>query len=385
MLAAHYRTFLDAQGDALHVAAHSHHPWPDVTRDAQLAYWDDSARLTRDKWRLKVFGEAIPEARGHLARHLDLIDATRIAFAPSAHDFVARLYSCFDTGRRLRVLTTDREFASFERQTRRLEETGWLDVTRVPVEPYASFADRFRVALREPHDFVYLSEVFFDSGFRVESLASLLAVAPPQALIAIDGYHTFFAAPVSLAALEPRVFYLGGGYKYLQAGEGACFMTLPPSADRLRPALTGWFSDGGERSGAVPVGYGEGALRFWGSTFDASGLYRLNAVMRLYAGLGVTAHEIHAHVAALQRRFLDGLAALSVPALPAEALTPPVGAPRGNFLAFDVPDAAGVLSRLSAAGIVLDRRGTRLRFGFGVYHDAAFVDRVLERIGRGLR
>ncbi len=250
MLAEHYRTFLDAQGDVLHAAAHSHHPWPDVTRAAQLAYWEDSARLTRDKWRLKVFGDAIPRAREHLARHLELADPTRIAFAPSAHDFVARLYSCFDPRRRVRVLTTDHEFYSFERQTRRLEETGWLDVTRVAVEPYESFAGRWLAALEQPYDFVYLSQVMFDSGFLVERLDDLLRNIPEPTVVAVDGYHAFFAVPVSHAALESRAFYLGGGYKYLQAGEGACFMTLPPSADRLRPALTGWFSDGGEQSGA---------------------------------------------------------------------------------------------------------------------------------------
>lgn len=379
MLAEHYRTFFAAQGDALHVAAHSHHPWPDVTRDAQLAYWEDSTQLTRDKWRLKVFGEALPEAQRHLARHLEFRDPARIAFAPSAHDFVARLFSCFDPRRRLRVLATDREFYSFERQARRLEETGWLAVTRVPVEPFGGFARRFAAAAQEPYDFLYLSQVMFDSGFLVEDLPALLGAIPEPALIAVDGYHAFFALPVSLAGLEHRVFYLGGGYKYLQAGEGACFMTLPPAADALRPALTGWFSDGGEQSLALPVGYGEGALRFWGSTFDPSGLYRLNAVMRLFDRLGVTPADIHVHVERLHQRFLAGQRGL-----PAAALVPPLGTPRGNFLAFDLADAAAVHAKLAGAGIVIDRRGTRLRFGFGVYHDETFVDCLLDRVARAL-
>ena len=38
------RTFGRA-GAPLHVAAHSHHPWPDVSYDAQLAAWEDAARL----------------------------------------------------------------------------------------------------------------------------------------------------------------------------------------------------------------------------------------------------------------------------------------------------------------------------------------------------
>jgi selenocysteine lyase/cysteine desulfurase len=175
---------------------------------------------------------------------------------------------------------------------------------------------------------------------------------------------------------------MAGGYKYAQAGEGACFMSIPAGCT-LRPAITGWFSDFGRLSGAqgAAIGYGEDAMRFWGSTFDASGLYRFNAVMRWLRELGVTAREIHAHVARLERRFLDGL---DIARLPRSALTPQAGEPRGNFLTFDLDDAEGVERRLAARGIVVDRRGRRLRFGFGVYHDDAFVDRLLARTREAL-
>lgn len=380
MLAAHYRTFFESIGDALHVTAHSHHPWPDVTRAAHLAYWEDSARLTNRKWQEKVFGEVVPEAQGHVARLLDLPDPTLVAFAPNTHEFVVRLYSCLDWSRAPQVLTTANEFHSFSRQTRRLEETGRLAVTRVPVEPYATFGERFQHALTGRFDMVFLSHVCFDSGFVVEGLEALLSRAAPDAIVAIDGYHAFLALPVELARLGRRIFYLAGGYKYAQAGEGACFMSTPVGSG-LRPVCTGWFADFGGLTGARDdrVGYGEGAMRFWGSTFDASGLYRFNAVMRWLLGLGVGPREIHAHVAGLERRFLAGLGDAKPGGLPLASLTPPDGLPRGNFLTFDLDDAPEVERRLAARGIIIDRRGTRLRFGFGVYHDAAFVDALLER------
>jgi selenocysteine lyase/cysteine desulfurase len=382
MLTEHYGTFFAALGDELHVTAHSHHPWPDVTRAAHLRYWEDSARLTNRKWQAKVFGEVVPEAQAHVARHLGLPDPTLIAFAPNTHEFVARLYSCLDWSKRARVLTTGSEFHSFARQTRRLEETGRLEAVRVAVEPYATFAERFRAALQARFELVFLSQVFFDSGFVVEGLGELLAGVPDETIVAIDGYHAFMAIPVDLGRLGPRIFYMAGGYKYAQAGEGACFMSIPAGCT-LRPAITGWFSDFGRLSGAqgAAIGYGEDAMRFWGSTFDASGLYRFNAVMRWLRELGVTAREIHAHVARLERRFLDGL---DIARLPRSALTPQAGEPRGNFLTFDLDDAEGVERRLAARGIVVDRRGRRLRFGFGVYHDDAFVDRLLARTREAL-
>ncbi|MGH8694927.1 MAG: aminotransferase class V-fold PLP-dependent enzyme [Burkholderiales bacterium] len=380
MLAAHYRTFFESIGDALHVTAHSHHPWPDVTRAAHLAYWEDSARLTNRKWQEKVFGEVVPQAQGHVARLLDLPDPKLVAFAPNTHEFVVRLYSCLDWSHPPRVLTTANEFHSFGRQTRRLEETGRLAVTRIPVEPYATFGERFQHALTSRFDMVFLSHVFFDSGFVVEGLEALLSRAAPDAIVAIDGYHAFLALPVELARLGRQIFYLAGGYKYAQAGEGACFMSTPVDSG-LRPVCTGWFADFGGLTDAPEdrVGYGDDAMRFWGSTFDASGLYRFNAVLRWLAELGVGPREIHAHVAGLERRFLAGLADAKLARLPAAALTPPSGMPRGNFLTFELADAEAVERRLAARKIIVDRRGTRVRFGFGVYHDAAFVDALLER------
>ena len=68
---------------SLHAAAHSHHPWPDVTFAAQEQAWRDAASLLDRKWD-HVFAETIPDAQTHIARQLALPDATSIAFAPVA-------------------------------------------------------------------------------------------------------------------------------------------------------------------------------------------------------------------------------------------------------------------------------------------------------------
>jgi selenocysteine lyase/cysteine desulfurase len=232
---------------------------------------------------------------------------------------------------------------------------------------------------------VWLSHVFFDSGFLVRDLEAIVAAAPARALVAIDGYHAFHALPVDLSRIHARAFYLAGGYKYAMAGEGACFLAIPPGCE-LRPADTGWFASFDSLSGrpgeAVP--YSPDAFRFWGSTFDPSGLYRFNAVMDWLAGLGVTVADIHGHAGRLQSRFLSGLSALGLERLPAHALLPPAGAPRGNFLAFDVDGAGEAHQRLLAAGVYVDRRDRRLRFGFGVYHDEDAVDALLEATAKAL-
>ncbi len=385
MLAEHFSRFLAANPGLLHFAAHSHHPWPDASRAAHARYWEDSATLADRKW-ARVFAEEVPRAQAHVARLLALPDPRQVAFAPNTHEFVARLYSCLDWSRPVRVLASAHEFHSFRRQTRRLAETGRLELTEIPGEPWATFGERYAcTASTGDWDLVWLSHVFFDSGFLVRDLEAIVAAAPARALVAIDGYHAFHALPVDLSRIHARAFYLAGGYKYAMAGEGACFLAIPPGCE-LRPADTGWFASFDSLSGrpgeAVP--YSADAFRFWGSTFDPSGLYRFNAVMDWLAGLGVTVADIHAHAARLQARFLAGLSALPPGRLPADALVPPAGVARGNFLAFDVDEAAEAHQRLLASGIYVDRRDRRLRFGFGVYHDEAAVDRLLEAAAKAL-
>ena len=380
VLKGDFGAFFQSLGDWLHCTAHSHHPWPDVTRAAQLACWDDAVRLTDAKWN-KIFGEIVPEAQEHIARHLRLPRPEAIAFAPNTHEFAVRLYSCLDWSRPLRVLTTAHEFHSFERQTRRLEETGRLQATRVAAEPYETFSERFCAALTRGCDLVWLSQVFFDSGFHVTDLERIVQACPAHAIVVVDGYHAFAALPVDLSSIAARAFYTAGGYKYAMAGEGACFLVVPPDTT-LRPLATGWFADfaglSGERADAV--GYGAGGTRFFGATFDASGLYRFNAVMRWLAGAGVDFAAVHAHVQRLQQRFLEALAQAPVRALPIDRLVPPIGSPRGNFLTFALPWASEAEAALTEHHVRVDRRGDRLRLGFGVYHDEPFVDELVARL-----
>ncbi|HEX5634214.1 MAG TPA: hypothetical protein VFX50_13335, partial [Gemmatimonadales bacterium] len=119
MLASGFTRFAAADPERLHFAAHSHHPWPDVTEAAHARYWSDSARLADRKWQEAVFGGAVPRAQEHVARLLRLADPRQVAFAPNTHEFVARLYSCLPADRELHVLASAHEFHSFRRQTRR--------------------------------------------------------------------------------------------------------------------------------------------------------------------------------------------------------------------------------------------------------------------------
>ncbi len=380
-----FSRFLAAAPERLHLAAHSHHLWPDTVFDAQLRYVEDTARLVDHKWEL-VFGDVVPRLQARIATILALPDPASLAFAPNTHEFVRRLLSCLPPDRPARVLTTDSEFHSFRRQIARLEEDGLVQVTRVAQEPTADFPARFAAAAAAGgHDLVFFSQVFFNSGYAVPDLAALVAAVPDrEALVAIDGYHGFMALPTDLSAIAPRAFYIAGGYKYAMAGEGACFLHVPPGYGP-RPRDTGWYAAFGALAGAQDgrVPYGVDGSRFLGSTFDPSGLYRLLAVLDLMAERGIGVPAIHDHVLALQEAFAEALDRAGV--LTRDQLLVPLDTPvRGHFLTYRTDAAGAIDDRLRAAGIVVDHRDDRLRFGFGLYHDLADVPAMADRVVHAL-
>ena len=57
---------------------------------------------------------------------------------------------------------------------------------------------------------------------------------------------------------------------------------------------------------------------------------------------------------------------------------------RGHFLTFRTPRAQAISTALKTLHVDTDARADRLRFGYGVYHDDADVDALLERV-RSLR
>jgi selenocysteine lyase/cysteine desulfurase len=272
------------------------------------------------------------------------------------------------------VLSTGSEFHSFTRQSRRWEEEGLAIVDRVPTEPFDTFPERFTAEARAGvHDLIYLSQVFFDSGFRVIDIDRIVSsVSEQKCFVVIDGYHSFMALPVDPGPIQDRAFFIAGGYKYAMSGEGAVFMHAPPGYGP-RPVDTGWYAGVGQLETGVTrdVPYARDGSRFFGATFDPSGIYRMRAVLEWLADEDVSPKALHEPVAGLQRRLLER-------AEPPADLIPAAGLDRGNFLTFETPRAAQLYQALHDRKVVTDHRGDRLRIGFGIYQDESDVDRLAE-------
>lgn len=369
----------------LHFAAHSHHLWPDASYDGHVAAWSDAALLADRKWE-KIFGEVLTEAQAHVAAELKLPDPSTVAFAPNTHDLLLRLFSARRSGP-LRVLTTDGEFHSFRRQSARWEEEGWLKRCVVPCEPFETFTGRFLAAMREETpDIAFLSHVMFKTGLRFDGAAELAAYAKPDGTwVVLDLYHSFMAMPSDFGKIADRVFLLGGGYKYAMAGEGAGYMHAPPGFGP-RPSNTGWFAD----FGAIEAKQGEVAYpadggRFLGATFDATGVYRFNAVRRMLAEEKLDTAAISARIAPLRAKLIRAIEAGEAGALGnADILRPNASGHQARFISLRHPNATQWKAKLFDRNIITDARDDVLRIGLGLYHDEADIGALCEGLAAAL-
>lgn len=383
-----YSRFLKGHEGKLHFAAHSHHFWPDVTRDAQLQYWDDCALFSDEKWN-KVFGEVMPKAQIHIAEILGLKDPKQIAFAPNTHELMTRILSLFLGSTGLKILTTSSEFHSLRRQLQRISEIPSVQVETVSTSSLLQdrkvFLDELKSKLKKKPELFIISQVFFDSGLALtdEELLDLYEAKAPETIMVVDGYHAFGALPVNLKQLEGKIFYLAGGYKYAQAGEGVAFVVVPKGD--WRPAYTGWFAEYGEltKPSGAEVGYTNDGLAFMGATQDPSGLYRFNAVWDLFQKEGLSVMAIHRTIKALQELFLKELSPSLLKTFKLIPLIPEDLNWHGHFLTYEgetESSAAQFQESLKTHEILIDRRGKRLRFGFGLYHNETDVKDLLHKL-----
>ena len=377
---------LSLDPERLHFAAHSHHLWPDASFEAQVQAWVEANRFADRKWDL-IFGEVIPTAQAHVARELNLPDPNTVVFAPNTHDLLLRIASGV-ARKPVRILSTDGEFHSFRRQAERWEEAGEALITRIALEPFETFDDRFLdAASAGEFDLIVISQVFFRTGQVFGRIADLAALADPAGpWVVVDGYHGFMATPTDLGAVADRVFYLSGGYKYAMSGEGVCFLHAPDGYCP-RPVITGWFSEFGELSGPPGgVQYRSDGGRFWGATFDVSPLYRFNAVRGMLDEAGLTTADVSTHARGLMVRFQSAVAGGEAGKLSGAEVINPVtdDLNRARFMAFRHDKAADWRARLLDAGVFTDVRDDVIRFGFGLYQDEADVERLIETCRRVL-
>src|SRR5690606_3685787 len=284
---------------------------------------------------------------------------------------------------RTRIVTTTGEFHSLDRQLRRLEEEG-VRVEWVDAADKATLPQRLVDAISPGTTLVAVSAVFFEDGALLGDLPEIAArAAEVGAVLLLDAYHSFNVVPMPVADLPGEVYVTAGGYKYAQFGEACCFLRIPPGSER-RPLFTGWFANFSElalpRSERGRVGYGPGASRFAGSTYDASPFYRAEAVLDHFERFGLGVERLRAISLRQTDRVLGRLEELGAERLGLEVVSPRDPARRGGFVALRTPNAGRLVEALRKRSVFVDSRGSILRIGPAPYLLDEEIDQGVEAL-----
>ena len=380
-LAPHYSRF--GVADRLLLSGHSHQAWPDVAEEGLRESFADAARDVDEKW-----GRAFAKADELRAGFRLLLGDPHgeYALGASTHDLVLRFLSAMELPRRPRLVTTDGEFHTLRRQLARLEEEG-VEVVRVPLEPVTTLAERVAAEVDDNTAAVLVSAVLFETSRLVPGLAHLADSCRDRSIeLVVDAYHALGVVPFALHDLGlTNAWVLGGGYKYLQLGEGNCFLRLPAHAQELRPVITGWYAEFGalaDERHPGQVAYATGGDRFAGATYDPASHYRGARVQRFFAEQGLTPEflrEVSQHQVGLLASVFDSLD------LPADVVTRDRSVPLdrlGGFLSLRCADAGALQAALAAQGVRTDSRGPYLRFGPAPYLSDTQLETAMNALGK---
>jgi len=256
-----------------------------------------------------------------------------------------------------RVVATRGEFDSLDVILREYARRGRIALTLVDARADGRYDTADVVAaIGARADLVVVSEIVFNTGQRLADLPAIVAAAHAAGGRAlVDVYHSLGVVESDIAALDAD-FAVGGGYKYLRGGPGACFLYLHPRHldGGLRSLDTGWFAKASpfDYARPDPPRYAPGGDGWLESTPAVLPIYQARAGLRFTLAIGVA--RLRAYSLACQRRLV---AALAVRGIAAQGGTED----RGAFVVVEDSRAGEWAERLREQGIVTDARGPCLR------------------------
>jgi kynureninase len=238
-----------------------------------------------------------------------------------------------------RVLTSDAEFDSIDFILRVYRDKGRIELKVVPFDSL-----RF-----EPCDLVVLSTVAFRTGGIFSGMEEVIRTAHSGgAKVLLDVYHHAGVLPLDLAALDAD-FAVGGSYKYLRGGPGACWLYVHPRHHGLRTLDTGWFAkeDVFAYQRPEPPRFAAGGDAWLESTPPVLAPFQALAGLEISLELGVARIRAHNLV---QKAILKSL-------LPVHG----EGEDHGAFVTLRNPQAKALSAELEKKGVKTDARGEYLR------------------------
>jgi len=300
----------------------------------------------------------LEEMRAYRARLGRLLHAPRddcVVPKTSAGQGLRAVLNTYDTVPR--VVATRGEFDSIDLILRHYARRGRIALALVePREDGMFAAADLRAAMRKGVDLVVLSQVIFNTAQILPELPALIGEAHAAgARVLVDVYHSLGILPVDVAALDAD-FAIGGSYKYLRGGPGACYLYLHPRwlDGSLSTLDTGWFAKREPFSyqRPDPPQFALGGDAFLESTPPIFSLYQARAGQIFTLAIGV--ERLRAYSLRQQRLLVELLRASGVEAAGGSE-------DRGAFVVIRDTHAVELAVVLQERGVHVDARGPYLR------------------------
>lgn len=374
-LAQHYTKF--GVSERLLFTGHSHQAWLDIAFDAQMLAIEHAAKYVDNKWEIAF------EKAEYLKQHIRFLINDRsgnIALAPNTHDLILRFLSALPLKDKPKILTTAGEFHTIRRQLDRLSEEN-ITIDKVDVSNFYDIPELIINKIDESYSAVMISAVFFQNAGILQNLSEIADKCNELNIpLLVDAYHAINVIPFDMEKLHLQTaFVVGGGYKYLQFGEGNCFMRFPANC-KMRPVITGWFSEfstiGDKKSNQVA--YGQGDDLFAGSTYDPTSHYRAAATAEFFNQNELTPEflrEISLHQVGLIRKlFLEADLNTKIADFNREISPEHIA----GFFTVKTPHSAELNKLLFERDIFTDYRGDSLRFGPAPYISDLQIENMMD-------
>lgn len=238
----------------------------------------------------EIWGKRIEDYRQQIAELIHTPNADCIVPKINAGQGLRAILNCYD--KKINVLTTSDEFNSLDFILKNYQLRGRIELKRVvPTNGQYYKIDALIQSIDKSTRFIVISYVLFTTGQLLDDLAELTYAAHQQnALVLVDLYHAAGVVPVDVGLLDID-FAVGGCYKYLRGGPGACWLYIHPRHldGSLHTLDTGWFAQPDPFSFDRPdkVEFAAGGRAFFESTPAILTYFQAQAGLEFVLALGV--------------------------------------------------------------------------------------------------
>jgi len=315
-----------------------------------LVHWYEDMDQAWDNWLAET-----QCFRHSIAQLIHAPSADSIVPKTSAGQGLRAVLNCFDE--KINVITTEAEFGSLDHILKVYAQRDRITLTCVKSDDQGIYHEEdLLAAVTYPNSLVVVSMVLFTTGQYFTKLTQLIRDAQARgAMVLIDLYHSAGVLPIDMKTLNAD-FAIGGCYKYLRGGPGACWLYIHPRhlTGSLITLDTGWFAQPNPFEFRRPddVELAPGGNAFLESTPPVLPYYQAKAGLELTLGLGVG--RLRAYSSKQQAKLTDLLHENEIHVL---------GKPetRGAFLTIRHQSASTIASKLKEARIIIDAREGLLR------------------------